>query len=78
MAAIEREFYRSARGPSPSDEDTWRLVFDHETGLMVRYEWQSERHNGIDDFGIAEFLAQEGAPQTALLSLLFGEVMADA
>ena len=28
MATIEREFYRSARGPAPTDEDTWRLVFD--------------------------------------------------
>jgi hypothetical protein len=26
MATIEREFYRSARGPAPTDEDTWRLV----------------------------------------------------
>jgi hypothetical protein len=25
---IEREFYRSARGPAPTDEDTWHLVFD--------------------------------------------------
>jgi len=23
MATIEREFYRSARGPAPMDEDTW-------------------------------------------------------
>ena len=28
MATIEREFYCSARGPAPTDEDTWRLVFD--------------------------------------------------
>jgi len=28
MVIREREFYRSARGPTPNDEDAWRLVFD--------------------------------------------------
>jgi hypothetical protein len=76
---MEREFYRSARGPTPRDEDAWRLVFDPEAGgLLIRHEWHNERHSGIDEFVIAEFLAQQGAAQTALLSLLFGEVIADA
>jgi hypothetical protein len=79
MAVIQREFYRSVRGPSPSDEDVWRLAFDPATGsLSVRHEWDSQRHNGVDDFGIEEFLAQQGAAQTALLSLLFGEATVDA
>jgi len=74
MAVLQREFYRSARGPSPSDEDVWRLVFDPATGsLLVRHEWESERHSGVNEFEIVEFLAQHGAAQTALLSLLFGE-----
>jgi hypothetical protein len=77
MAIIEREFYRSARGPSPGDEDTWRLILDRVAGsLLVRHEWRSEWHYGVDDFEIAEFLASEGAPQTALISLLFGDVEA--
>jgi hypothetical protein len=38
MATIEREFYRSARGPAPTDDDTWRLVFDSRAGrLLVRH-----------------------------------------
>ena len=79
MASIEREFYRSARGPSPSDEDAWRLVFDREAGgLLVRHEWQSERHSGVDELGIAEFLVQQGAAQTALLTMLFAEATVDA
>jgi hypothetical protein len=78
MAVTEREFYRSARGPSPSDEDAWRLVFDNSTGLFVRHEWQSKRHSGADDFAIAEFLAEQGAAQSALLNLLFCDTMADA
>ena len=79
MAVLLREFYRSARGPLPSDEDAWRLVFDQATGsLLVRHEWESERHSGIDEFEMAEFLAQQGAAQTALLNLLFNEAAVNA
>jgi hypothetical protein len=72
-AILEREFYRSARGPAPDDVDIWRLVFD-KTGaqLLVRHEWQSARHSGVDDFTVAEFLLQAGAAQDALLAALFG------
>ena len=72
MAIIQREFYRSARGPTPADEDVWRLVFDQSAMLLlVRHEWETTGHNGVDEFEIAEFLAQEGAPQTALIDILF-------
>ena len=73
MAVLEREFYRSARGPAPEDIDIWRLIFD-ETGanLLVRHEWRTERHSGVDDFTIAEFLLSEGAARDALLAALFG------
>jgi len=56
MATIERQFYRSWRGPGVSDIDTWRLVFDRCTGnLAVRHQWETDRHSGVDDFGMAEF-----------------------
>jgi hypothetical protein len=72
MALIQREFCCSARGPTPGDQDVWRLVFDREAGyLLVRHEWEAYRHSGADELGIGEFLAQQGAAQTALLSLLF-------
>jgi len=72
MAVIQREFYRSARGPTPADEDWWCLVFDDETRrLLVRHEWRTTRHNGFDDFDIAEFLQQPGAAQGALIDSLF-------
>ena len=62
MRSIEREFYHSARGPRPSDAESWRLVFDRDGGtLLVRHEWNSERHAGVDEFGIGEFLTQTGA-----------------
>ena len=42
MATIEREFYRSARGPAPTDEDTWRLVFDPRAmRILVLHEWEA-------------------------------------
>jgi hypothetical protein len=70
---LEREFYRSARGPAPDDIDIWRLVFDEtNAALAVRHEWLSERHSGVDDFTIAEFLLQPGAARDALLTVLFG------
>jgi hypothetical protein len=78
MAVIQREFYRSARGPSPSDEDWWSLIFDRALGrLFVRHEWQATGHSGVDEFEIAEFLEQECAAQTALIDSLF-QVHADA
>jgi len=73
MAILEREFYRSARGPAPDDVDVWRLMFDAEGAqLVVRHEWQTDRHSGIDDFTVAEFLLLDGAARDALLGVLFG------
>jgi hypothetical protein len=79
MATIQREFYRSSRGPAPTDEDTWRLVFDPSAmRLFIRYEWEAAGHGGVDEFEIAEFLTQEGAAQAALIGRLFGRVLTDA
>lgn len=80
MQIVQREFYRSSRGPTPKDEDVWRLVFDSATKcLVVRHEWEASGHSGVDEFEIAEFLAQEGAPpQTALIDELFRPVLVDA
>jgi hypothetical protein len=79
MAVIQREFYRGTRGPTPADEDAWRLVFDPGAlRLLVRHEWGAPGHNGVDEFEIAEFLAQEGAPQAALIDILFDQVHSDA
>jgi hypothetical protein len=73
MAILEREFYRSARGPAPDDVDIWRLVFDEaNAALAVRHEWRTERHSGVDDFTVAEFLLQPAAAREALLTALFG------
>ena len=72
MAAIDRKFYQSWRGPASSDEDSWCLVFDAETRrLFVRHEWQASRHNGFDELEVAEFLKQAGAAQTVLIDSLF-------
>ena len=71
MATIEREFYRSWRGPNVSDIDTWQLVFDRfSRNLVVAINGS---HTGVDDFGIAEFLVDQGPAQSALLTLLFDE-----
>ena len=79
MATIEREFYRSWRGPSVSDIDTWRLVFNRfSRNLVVRHQWETGRHSGVEDFGIAEFLVDQGAAQSALLTLLFDEATVPA
>jgi hypothetical protein len=76
MAIIQCEFYRSARAPTPKDEDVWRLVFDCGTKrLTVRHEWDTSGHSGVDEFDLDEFLAQEGAPQTALIDELFRPVL---
>ena len=78
MAVVQREFYRSARGPSPADEDWWVLVFDGRIRrLFVRHQWQATGHAGIDELEIAAFLEQKGAAQTALIYSLF-QVHADA
>jgi hypothetical protein len=78
MAILEREFYRTARGPTPSDYDAWRLVFDPETArLVVRHEWETTGHTGVDDFTLAEFVAQEGAARDALIKLLFDMIPAN-
>jgi hypothetical protein len=59
MTAIQREFYRAVRGPTPADEEWWCLIFDDETKrVLVRHEWQTTGHNGVDEFEIAEFLQQ--------------------
>lgn len=79
MTTIEREFYRSARGPAPTDEDTWRLVFDPRARrLLVRHQWETTGHTGVDEFEISDFLAQGGAAPAALIEILFGRVPADA
>lgn len=72
MAAIQHEFYRSSRGPTPADEDFWSLVFDPETGrLLVRHEWRTSKHSGFDDLDVTEFLQQTGGARTALIESLF-------
>ncbi len=72
MAAINRKFYQSWRGPGPADQDFWSLVFDPGTRrLLVRHEWQTSRHDGFDELDLAEFLTQTGAAQTALIDSLF-------
>jgi hypothetical protein len=79
MAMLEREFYRSARGPAPADEDVWRLVFDQNTKrLFVRHEWQSTGHAGVEDYTVDEFLTRQGAAADALLTLLFDRTTVDA
>ncbi len=72
MAVINRKFYQSWRGPAPSDQDSWSLVFDTETRrLLVRHQWQTSRHDGCDDIAFAEFLLQTGNAQDALVDSLF-------
>jgi hypothetical protein len=72
MTEIQREFYRNARGPAPTDEDSWCLVFDGESKrVFVRHEWQSSRHSGVEDLELDEFLKQAGAAPAALIEMLF-------
>ena len=79
MAILEREFYRSPRGPAPADADFWRLVFDDgPKHLLVRHEWRTARHTGVDEFTVDEFLAQEGAARDALVDLLFDQATVEA
>ncbi len=63
---LEREFYRSPRGPAPADEDVWRLIFDQNARrLAVRHEWQATGHAGVDDYTVDEFLVHHGADADA-------------
>src|SRR5260370_30715561 len=72
MAVIQREFYRSARGPSPGDEDWWGLIFDGAIGrLFVRHEWQAAGHSAIDEIEVVEFLARQRTVQPALTVCIF-------
>lgn len=72
MTVVNREFYRSWRGPASADQDTWCLVFDEATRrLLVHHEWEASRHSGCDEFEVAEFLKQTGAAQAALIESLF-------
>lgn len=72
MTIVHRQFYQSWRGPAPTDQDSWSLVFDEETRrLLVRHEWRTSRHDGFDELEISEFLKQAGEPQTALIDSLF-------
>ena len=72
MAPIHRGFYQSWRGPGPADQDSWSLLFDPESRrLTVRHEWRTSRHDGFDDFEVAEFLKGSGSAQTALIESLF-------
>jgi hypothetical protein len=55
------------------------LIFDSDTRrLVVRHEWETRGHSGFDEFNIDEFLAQEGAEQTALIDELFRPVLVDS
>jgi hypothetical protein len=75
MTSLEREFYRSGRGPTPNDEDVWRLVFDASTmRLFVCHEWEATGHSGVDEFTVDEILAQRSAASEALIALLFNRV----
>jgi hypothetical protein len=75
MTSLEREFYRSGRGPTPNDEDVWRLVFDASAmRLFVCHEWEATGHSGVDEFTVDEILAQRSAASEALIALLFNRV----
>lgn len=72
MAAMNRRFYQSWRGPGPADQDFWSLVFDPDTRrLRVRHEWQTSRHDGFEELELEEFLQLTGNAQTALIDSLF-------
>jgi hypothetical protein len=79
MPILEREFYRSFRGPEIGDEDDWRLVFDpNAPSLSIRHLWHGARHSGVDELNLDEFLAQPGTARDALVRLLFEREMTDA
>ena len=41
---------------------------------LENHEWEAAGHNDVDEFGVAEFLAQEGAAPSELIKILFGRV----
>ena len=45
---------------------------------LENHEWEAAGHNDVDEFRIAEFLAQEGAAPAELIKILFGRVPAGA
>jgi hypothetical protein len=54
------------------------LVFDPKTArLVVRHEWQTTGHTGVDEFALAELVAQEGAAREVLIKLLFDMIPAN-
>ena len=79
MAVVQRPFFRSSRGPSPTDYDSWNLVFESAANrLLVRHLWETSGHSGYDDWEVAEFLVEDGAPQAALFEILFGRAPVSA
>jgi hypothetical protein len=55
------------------------LIYDPRAmRLLVRHEWEAAGHNGVDEFEITEFLAQDGAAPAELIKILFGRVPVDA
>ena len=79
MTLLEREFYRSFRGPEAGEEDSWRLIFDPSTmTFRVRHSWRTRRHSGADEISLDEFVSQQSAARDALLAMLFDQAMADA
>ena len=45
---------------------------------LKKHEWEAAGHNDVDEFGVAEFLAQEGAAPSELIKILFGRFSAGA
>lgn len=79
MTLLEREFYRSFRGPDVGDEDNWRLIFEPSaTSLRVRHSWRTSPHSGAEDMSLDEFVSQQSAARDALMAILFERTMADA
>jgi len=70
-----------SKRPWANTERRRRLEFDlrqrHKTSGRA-HEWETRGHSGFDEFNIDEFLAQEGAEQTALIDELFRPVLVDS
>jgi hypothetical protein len=61
----------------PSDENIWRLAFDDaESRLVVRDEWRSMRHCGVNDFTVDEFLVQRSAASESSVAFPFEKELA--